>query len=117
VSEPAWWEWPQWCSHCNRDVTYFGHASDCPDYITHAVWGSRITEAVAAEREACCRDVCGQCAGINPTYGPAIFEQPPLGTMPPFWQHPNVVTGNPWDAVPCHAAAIRTRVGGSDRGA
>jgi len=70
-----------------------------------------IAEAVAAEREACCAAMCGLCAGINPDYGPAVYEAPPLGTMPPFWQHPHISTGNPWEAVPCHAAAIRDRTG------
>ena len=54
MSELEWWEKPQWCSHCNRDVTYFGHASDCADYISPNHVQQRIDDAVAAEREACC---------------------------------------------------------------
>ena len=76
----------------------------------------RIAEAVAAEREACCAAMCGLCAGINPDYGPAVYEAPPLGTMPPFWQHPHISTGNPWEAVPCHAADIRARTGEGEQG-
>ena len=67
----------------------------------------RIAEAVARERERCCAAICGLCAG-HPTYGPAIFETPEEG-LPAAWVHPNVLTGNPWDAMPCRATEIRAR--------
>jgi hypothetical protein len=81
----------------------------------YALWGQALmfSDAVEAEREACCRDVCFLCAGINPNYGPATYTSP-SSDLPHSWQHPDTRTENPWDAVPCLAAAIRAR--GSQEG-
>lgn len=53
MNEWDWWKRSQWCSHCNRDITYFGHAPDCPECIAAVPdVEQQIAEAVAAEREA-----------------------------------------------------------------
>ena len=71
-------------------------------------------QAVAAERERCCRDVCPQCKhGL-----PLEFRKRPDGGirgLPPTWLH--FWAGGIWTV--CHAADIheRTRAGGKGNGA
>lgn len=58
-----------------------------------------LAEAVAAEREACCKDVCPFCADGRPIRGAEWHA----------WDRPNVVDGMMRYTVACKAAAIRTR--------
>jgi len=102
MNELNQWTRPQWCEHCNRDVTYFGHAPDCPEYDSVALIPveQRIAEAVAAEREACAAiadDILAKMNGWHPTQD---------------WAQ-QYMRGRKEVAMAC-AAAIRARAGGEE---
>ena len=70
-----------------------------------------IRQAIEAEREQCCRDVCGQCeAHANNERGATAAEL--LGG---FWMHP-ALSEDLWYPVPCDASAIRERAASQEGG-